>query len=46
MMGVFVAGDVRNKKIHQLTTAISDGTVAAINAINYINKVKIGEKGT
>ena len=34
--GIFVAGDVRNKKIRQLTTATSDGTEAAINVINYL----------
>lgn len=36
--GIFVAGDCRNKKIRQLTTAISDGTIAAISAINYLDK--------
>lgn len=36
--GIFVAGDVRTKSIRQLTTACSDGTIAAINAYNYINK--------
>ena len=36
--GVFVAGDVRSKKVRQLTTAVSDGTVAAILAEEYINK--------
>lgn len=38
--GIFVAGDVRVKQIRQLTTACSDGTVAAINACKYINKIK------
>ncbi len=36
--GIFVAGDCRNKKIRQLTTAVNDGTIAAINAIKYIDK--------
>lgn len=36
--GIFVAGDIRIKEIRQLTTACSDGTVAAINACKYINK--------
>lgn len=36
--GIFVAGDVRKKSIRQLTTACSDGTIAAINACKYINK--------
>lgn len=34
--GLFVAGDVRDKKIRQLTTATSDGTVAAMSAIEYL----------
>lgn len=38
--GIFVAGDVRIKQVRQLTTACSDGTVAAINACKYINKIK------
>jgi len=37
-LGIFVAGDCRDKNIRQLTTAVSDGTVAAINAINYLEK--------
>jgi thioredoxin reductase (NADPH) len=34
--GVFAAGDVRTKQIRQLTTAMADGTVAAILAERYI----------
>lgn len=34
--GILVAGDCRNKNIRQVTTAVSDGTVAAINALNYL----------
>ena len=34
--GVFVAGDVRQKKIRQLTTAINDGAIAAFSAAEYI----------
>ncbi|AJA49848.1 34.2 kDa protein in rubredoxin operon [Clostridium pasteurianum DSM 525 = ATCC 6013] len=34
--GVFAAGDVRSKLIRQLTTAVSDGTVAALMAEKYI----------
>ena len=34
--GVFVAGDARVKAVRQLTTACSDGTVAALAALNYI----------
>ena len=36
--GVFVAGDTRNKELRQLATAVSDGAVAAMNAIEYIRK--------
>ncbi len=35
--GVFVAGDCRAKSIRQLTTAASDGAVAAMAACRYIN---------
>ena len=34
--GIFVAGDCRNKDIRQLTTAVSDGTIAAMHVINYL----------
>ena len=34
--GIFVAGDARTKQVRQLTTACSDGTTAAIAAVNYI----------
>ncbi len=34
--GLFVAGDVKSKKVRQLTTATSDGTIAALNAIKYL----------
>ncbi len=35
--GVFAAGDNIVKKYRQITTAVSDGTNAALNAIEYIN---------
>ena len=34
--GVYVAGDVRQKKIRQIITACSDGAICAINCANYI----------
>ena len=34
--GVFVAGDCRRKSVHQLTTAVADGSVAALAACNYL----------
>lgn len=36
--GIFVAGDCRTKKIRQLATAVSDGAVAALAAVEYINQ--------
>ena len=36
--GIYVAGDCREKDIRQLTTAVNDGTIAAMLAINYINE--------
>ena len=38
--GVFAAGDIREKEIHQLTTAASDGTTAALLAEKYISKLR------
>ena len=36
--GIFVAGDNRVKLVRQLVTAESDGAVAALEAVKYINK--------
>jgi thioredoxin reductase (NADPH) len=36
--GVFGAGDVVGKKYRQLTTAMSDGTIAALEAVKYIRE--------
>ena len=38
--GLFVAGDCRIKSVRQLTTAVSDGTVAAVYACEYLEKHK------
>jgi len=38
--GVYAAGDCINKKIRQVTTAVSDGTIAALSAADYIHKKK------
>ena len=35
--GVFVAGDCRHKSVKQLTTAISDGSCAAVAACHYLD---------
>lgn len=36
--GVFAAGDVRAKPVRQITTAVSDGTVAAFSAEAYLTQ--------
>lgn len=36
--GVFVAGDVRVKKVRQVVTATADGAIAALNADRYIDE--------
>lgn len=36
--GVFAAGDCINKRYRQVTTAVSDGTIAALSALEYIRK--------
>jgi len=38
--GVFAAGDCRAKRYRQITTAVADGTIAALNAMEYVNKLK------
>lgn len=35
--GVFAAGDAIAKRYRQITTAVSDGTIAALNAMEYIH---------
>jgi thioredoxin reductase (NADPH) len=36
--GVYAAGDVREKKIRQIATAISDGAIAAVSAIEHVQQ--------
>ena len=38
--GVYAAGDVREKKIRQITTAVSDGTIAATSCIDFLESKK------
>jgi len=35
---LFAAGDIRENSVKQVVAAAGDGTVAAINAIKYIEK--------
>lgn len=39
-LGIFAAGDIITKNIRQISTAISDGTIAALSAVEYINNSK------
>lgn len=38
--GVFAAGDCIQKKVRQVTTAVSDGTIAALSAVDYVHKMR------
>ena len=38
--GVFAAGDSIQKRYRQITTAVADGTIASLGAIEYLNEVK------
>ncbi len=42
--GVFAAGDSIVKKYRQITTAVSDGTIAALGVAEYITRLKKEEK--
>lgn len=42
--GIYAAGDIRSKQIRQVTTAVSDGTIASMEATKYLLKKK-GKKG-
>jgi thioredoxin reductase (NADPH) len=42
--GVYAEGDSTAKRFRQVTTAVGDGTVAALAASNYINEIKIKQK--
>ena len=39
-VGIFVAGDCRQKRIRQVATAASDGAIAALAACDYIDELK------
>jgi thioredoxin reductase (NADPH) len=38
--GVYAAGDSIQKKYRQVTTAVADGTIAALSVVEFINKMK------
>ena len=37
--GIFVAGDIRDKTLRQVSTAVADGAIAATTALNYIRNL-------
>ncbi len=42
--GVYAAGDSTAKRFRQVTTAVGDGTIAALAASNYLNELRIKQK--
>jgi thioredoxin reductase (NADPH) len=42
--GVYAAGDSTVKRYRQVTTAVGDGTVAALAASGYLNELKVKQK--
>ena len=42
--GVYAAGDSIAKRYRQVTTAVSDGTIAALTASGYLNELKVKQK--
>lgn len=42
--GVFAAGDSTVKRFRQITTAVADGTIAALTASYYLNELRIRQK--
>ena len=37
LTGVYTAGDCRHKQFRQITTAVADGTIAALNALHFVH---------
>ena len=42
--GVYAAGDSTAKRFRQVTTAVGDGTIAALAASNYLHELKSKHK--
>jgi len=42
--GIYAAGDSIAKRYRQVTTAVGDGTIAALAASNYLNELKVIQK--
>jgi thioredoxin reductase (NADPH) len=43
--GVFAAGDIREKRLRQVVTAVADGAVAAISAASFLDDLTLEETG-
>ena len=43
LKGIFAAGDVREKSVRQIATAVGDGVVAAISVEKYLTLTKLGK---
>lgn len=41
ILGVYAAGDSRAKRYRQITTAVADGTIAALRAIEYVHELRV-----
>lgn len=44
MRGFYAAGDCRAKKYRQVATAIADGAIAALDCIDYLNRICVSDK--
>ncbi|MBW6536308.1 MAG: FAD-dependent oxidoreductase [Mariniphaga sp.] len=42
--GVFAAGDCINKKYRQVTTAVAEGTIAALSTAKYLSEIKVEQE--
>lgn len=42
--GVYAVGDVRNTPLRQVITAVSDGAIAGVFAVKYVEDIKLKEK--
>ena len=40
--GLYAAGDIRAKKFRQITTAVADGTIAALAVQKFLRESRIG----
>jgi thioredoxin reductase (NADPH) len=39
--GIFAAGDIRQKLLRQVVTAVADGAIAAVAAEKYLEEMKL-----